>query len=182
VIPPLAGIETNFSYNGGVTYIVREYQPADFEALWKLDQACFAPGIAYSRRELMTYIARRSAFTLLAQRADESGRILHSADVIGGFITADLGRTRNGHIITIDVAESARRSGVGSLLLSSAEDRLRQAGCDEVRLETAVDNVGALAFYKRHQYFLTRTVPQYYANGLDAFVLKKELRSQGAGA
>jgi hypothetical protein len=72
VIPPLAGIETNFSYNGGVTYIVREYQPADFEALWKLDQACFAPGIAYSRRELMTYIARRSAFTLRTLSADLS--------------------------------------------------------------------------------------------------------------
>lgn len=160
-----------------VSYLVREYEPADFEALWRLDQACFAPGIAYSRRELLTYIGRRSAFTLVAQQANASHRILHNGDHVGGFITADIGRARSGHIITIDVAQSARRSGVGSLLLTSAEDRLQKAGCYEVRLETAVDNVGALAFYKRHGYFLTKTMPQYYANGVDAFVLKKELRS-----
>jgi ribosomal-protein-alanine N-acetyltransferase len=165
----------------GVTYLVRDYEPADFEALWQLDQACFAPGIAYSRRELLTYMGRRSAFTLVAQRTEPGGRILHNSDHIGGFITADVGRTRYGHIITIDVAQAARRSGVGSLLLRNAEERLLKAGCKEVRLETAVDNVGALAFYKRHGYFLTNTVSQYYANGLDAFVLKKELRSAAAG-
>ena len=162
-------------------YQVRDYEPADFEALWLLDQACFAPGIAYSRRELMTYIGRRSSFTLVAQLTGPGGRISHSRNGVGGFITADAGRAGRGHIITIDVAEAARRGGVGSLLLRSAEERLRQADCHEVRLETAVDNVGALAFYKRLGYFLTNTVPHYYANGLDAFVLKKELHSPAEG-
>lgn len=156
---------------------MREYEPADFEALWRLDQACFPPGIAYSRRELMTYIVRRTSFTLIAEQQEPNGRDLHSRDAVGGFITADVGRGGRGHVITIDVAPAARRSGLGSLLLGSAEERLREAGCTEVRLETAVDNVGALAFYKRLGYFLTNTLPQYYANGLDAFVLKKELRS-----
>ena len=175
-----SGIENNFSYNGGVTYLVRDYVPADFEALWQLDQACFTPGIAYSRRELMTYIGRRSAFTLVAQREEANGRLLHNRDGVGGFITADVGRGR-GHIITIDVAEAARRAGLGSMLLRSAEERLHAEGCNEVRLETAVNNVAALAFYKRSGYFLTNTIPQYYSNGLDAFVLKKELRSAAAG-
>ena len=160
-----------------MVYVVREYEPADFEALWRLDQACFPPGIAYSRRELMTYISRRSAFTLIAQKDVGNGQILHAGDGLGGFITADMGRLARGHIITIDVAQRARRGGVGSLLMRSAEDRLEKAGCAEVRLETAVDNVGALAFYKRQGYFLTNTVPHYYANGVDAFVLKKDLRS-----
>ena len=164
-----------------VPYVIRAYEPADFEALWRLDQTCFAPGIAYSRRELLTYIGRRSAFTLIAQRSEGNARILHNGEAIGGFITADVGRAQSGHIITIDVAQSARRGGVGSALLSAAEDRLRDAGCAEVRLETAVDNVGALAFYKRRGYFLMRTMPQYYANGVDAFVLKKALRRSSGG-
>jgi ribosomal-protein-alanine N-acetyltransferase len=164
-----------------VQYVMRDYEPADFEALWRLDQACFAPGIAYSRRELLTYMARKSAFTLVAQRVEPAGRVFHSRDGLGGFITADLGRAGRGHIITIDVVESARRSGVGSLLLQAAEERLRASGCEEVGLETAVDNTGALAFYKRRQYFLVRTIPKYYATGVDAFVLKKDLRSPGAG-
>jgi [ribosomal protein S18]-alanine N-acetyltransferase len=164
-----------------VSYFVREYEPADFETLWRIDQACFVTGIAYSRRELMTYIARKTAFTLVAQREDGKGRILHSADGLGGFVTADTGRSGRGHIITIDVIEGTRRSGLGSVLLQAAEERMREAGCEEVGLETAVDNVGALAFYKRHGYFLVKTVRHYYATGVDAFVLKKDLRLPATG-
>lgn len=164
-----------------MSYLVREYEPADFETLWRIDQECFVSGIAYSRRELMTYIARKSSFTLVAQRAGDSGRILHSVDGLGGFITGDTGRSGRGHIITIDVMKASQRNGVGSLLLHAAEERMRVAGCVEVGLETAVDNVGALAFYKRHGYFLVRTVRQYYASGVDAFVLKKDLRSPATG-
>jgi ribosomal protein S18 acetylase RimI-like enzyme len=83
-----------------------------------------------------------------------------------------------GHIITIDVVAAARRSGVGSGLLAAAEDQLRAVRCCGVRLETAVDNLGALGFYKRHGYFLERTVPHYYSNGVDALILRKDLLPQ----
>jgi ribosomal-protein-alanine N-acetyltransferase len=49
-----------------------------------------------------------------------------------------------------------------------------------VRLETAVDNASALAFYKRHKYDLVRTIPRYYPGGVDAFVLRKDLLSPSA--
>ena len=42
-------------------------------------------------------------------------------------------------------------------------------------LETAVDNLAALSFYKRHGYNVIRTWPRYYSNGVDALVMKKEL-------
>ena len=54
-------------------------------------------------------------------------------------------------------------------------ERQRTAGCRYVHLETAVDNVPALAFYKRHGYNLEKTAPRYYSNGVDAFMLKKDL-------
>jgi len=92
---------------------------------------------------------------------------------IAGFIVVHNGPT--GHIITIDVMASARRSGAGSLLLQAAEDRLRAGGSRAVGLETAVDNLAALSFYKRHGYSVIRTWPRYYSNGVDALVLKKEL-------
>lgn len=93
---------------------------------------------------------------------------------IVGFIVAESG-SHGGHIITIDVTSAARRSGVGSLLLRAAEDRLGKAGAPSVELETAVDNISALSFYKRHGYSVIRTFPRYYANGVDALVLQKEL-------
>jgi len=133
--------------------------------LWRMDQECFPSGIAYSRQELKSYIRHRSTFTLVATHA-ETGEAQ-------GFIVAH--RSVTGHVITIDVAPTARRSGVGSLLLRAAEARLREAGCTAVGLETAVDNLSALSFYKRHGYDVVRTWPRYYSNGVDALVLKKDL-------
>jgi ribosomal-protein-alanine N-acetyltransferase len=150
-----------------VAIVIRDFQPEDFQALWRMDQECFGPGIAYSKPELKAYIQDRRAFTLVAE--DEPGKAGNPA----GFIVVHSGRT--GHVVTIDVIAAARRSGAGSRLLQAAEERLRAAGSRAVGLETAVDNLSALSFYKRHGYSVIRTWPRYYSNGVDALVLKKEL-------
>jgi ribosomal-protein-alanine N-acetyltransferase len=147
-----------------VTFEIRDYKAEDFETLWHMDQECFPPGISYSRAELKAYMRHRESFTLVAVNG-ETGRA-------AGFIVAHGGLT--GHIVTIDVIGAARRSGVGSLLLKAAEERLRTAGSRAVGLETAVDNVSALSFYKRHGYSVTKTWPRYYSNGVDALVMRKE--------
>ncbi len=151
-------------------FTLRDFRPEDFDALWLLDQACFPPDISYSRRELRLYLQRAAAFTLVTTEDGKDG-----ANPIMGFIVAEAGPRGSGHIITIDVVATARRSGVGSLLLNAAEDRLRSARCHNVALETAVDNISALSFYKRHGYSVIRTFPRYYSNGVDALVLEKEL-------
>jgi ribosomal-protein-alanine N-acetyltransferase len=78
-------------------------------------------------------------------------------------------------VISIDVLPSSRRLGIGSSLLKMAEQRLIEKRCQSVVLETAVDNHPALSFYKRHGYYIVRSVPRYYPNGVDALVLQKEL-------
>lgn len=93
---------------------------------------------------------------------------------IVGFLVAEKQRSV-GHIVTVDVVALARRAGAGSQLLIAAEDRLRAAQCLRVRLEAAVNNAAALAFYARHQYQTVTTIPGYYSTGLDAFSLEKEL-------
>ena len=175
-------------YNGHVPHTIRDFQPSDFETLWRIDQDCFPPGISYSRTELKVYMRRRGSFTLVAadaapsapattiaepEKAGKHPLPIVSAD-LAGFIVAEADRG-SGHIITIDVIAAARRSGVGSLLLRAAEDRLRAAGCRSIELETAVDNVSALSFYKQHGYSVIRTFPRYYSNGVDALVLEKDL-------
>lgn len=146
-------------------FVIRDFQPEDFDTLWRMDKECFPPGIAYSRSELRSYLRHRESFTLVAHDAKDGK--------IAGFIVAHSATT--GHIITIDVLPAARRSGVGSMLLQSAEYRLQAAGAKAVALETAVDNLSALSFYKRHGYSVIRTWPRYYSTGVDALVLRKEL-------
>lgn len=170
-------------YNIGVNALgfrIRESRRGDFNHLWSIDQQCFPPEISYSRLELAVYMRRAGSFTLVAenclQRADAADRTsAQASSQILGFIVAQAQRSRMGHIITIDVLQAARRSGIGSKLLAAAEERLRSAGCTQVHLETAVDNSPALAFYKRHGYYVLKTVPRYYSNGVDAFILKKDL-------
>lgn len=164
---------------------LRDYLSEDFDRLWQIDQACFPAEVAYSRVELSLYMRRSGSFTLVAQAhpGDGAGSRLEATGSreIVGFIIAEA-RRRAGHIITIDVPEQARHLGVGSQLLTAAEKRLRAAGCPSVALETAVDNLPALAFYKRHQYFVTGTLRRYYSNGVDALVLKKDLLPQPEAA
>ena len=161
-----------------MAFTVRDFQTEHLETLWRIDQDCFPPGISYSRQELKSYVSRRGAITLVAvsdpqKSVPESSAKRSANGEIAGFIVAHPGKT--GHIVTIDVVASARRAGVGSLLLRAAEDRLRSVGSRLVALETAVDNVSALVFYKRHGYSVVKTIPRYYSNGVDALVLQKDL-------
>jgi [ribosomal protein S18]-alanine N-acetyltransferase len=166
-----------------VPFTVRNFQPSDFDTLWRIDQTCFPPGISYSRAELRFYMRRRSAFTLVAiggapLKVDTAleAREENLALPIAGFIVAEATSHGRGHIVTIDVLSAARRFGVGSLLLRIAEERLRSAGCSAVELEAAVDNLAAIGFYKRQRYHVVRTSPRYYSNGVDALVMEKSLR------
>jgi ribosomal-protein-alanine N-acetyltransferase len=168
-----------------VEFALRDFRHDEFEALWRIDQQCFAPGISYSRLELATYLQRPGAFAVVAESSEGTESAAReglskpgaSPSVAVGFIVAETGSRGIGHVITIDVLPKVRRSGIGSRLLDVAEARLRAARCHAMILETAVDNLAALSFYKRHDYTVVKTLPRYYSDGVDAFVLKKDLLS-----
>jgi|SRR6478672_10630025 len=169
--------------NMSMRFNIRSYRPEDFSTLLAIDQSCFPPGIAYTPFELKTYIIRRGSFTLVAETA--SGPAHNEAvstsetqqdSSILGFIVAERARAA-GHIITIDVRAEARRHRIGSVLLQSADEQFRLWNCHGIRLETAVDNIAALSFYKRHGYDVVKTIPRYYSNGVDALLLEKNLLS-----
>jgi len=152
-----------------VPYHIRDFRKADFRRLWEIDQACFVSGIAYSQQELAYYMTRRTAFTIVAEDSDAK---------IAGFLVGQCVRVRGeqvGHIITIDILPEARRARLGSELMSIAEKRLSEAGCRRISLEVAVDNAGAIGFYQRRGYSISRTVPRYYNNELDALEMEKLL-------
>jgi ribosomal-protein-alanine N-acetyltransferase len=162
-----------------VRFTVRNHRPQDFNTLWKIDQTCFAPGIAYSRYELKGFMRHPGAFTLVAEAAPKAGAGPNGTGVLNGdsilgFLVAESARGI-GHIITIDVRSEARRHHVGSALLDAAELRLLSAQCQMVRLETAVDNAAAISFYKRRGYNILQTIPRYYSSGVDALLLEKDL-------
>lgn len=151
--------------------MLRDARPADFETLYRIDQRCFVPGISYSRLELRHYMQEQGAFTVVAEQDGEISGFL-----VGGVVSSPTLKKLVGHIITIDLLPEFRRSGIGTLLMDEAERRILAAGADLVRLEVAVDNEPALAFYQRRGYRMLKTIPRYYMNSIDAFVLGKVLK------
>ena len=95
-----------------------------------------------------------------------------------GFIIAEA-EGADGHIITIDIAESCRRSGVGTALLREMEQRLAARGVRRVSLETATTNEPAVAFWQRHGYRSHGVLPGYYLGRLDAYAMSKKLVAPG---
>ena len=144
---------------------VRVFQSQDFETLYRLDQACYPPGIAYSRQALREFLAAPGAQTWVAE---EEGKLV-------AFIIVEKVRRADGHIITLDVREDCRRRGLGSALLATAEAWLADHRVRRISLETAVDNSAGVAFWMRAGYSATARWSRYYLDRLDAYRMEKEL-------
>jgi ribosomal-protein-alanine N-acetyltransferase len=149
---------------------LRPYRKGDFARLVEIDHACFREGIAYPEEEMRAFLAMPSAITLVATQQKR----------VVGFVIADQFHSRRwsramGRIITIDVLPEAQGTGIGDAMLTAAEEMLRQAGCDYVSLEVAVDNSRALRFYKKHGYSVLKTLPRYYLDSVDGLLMGKRL-------
>src|ERR1043166_84230 len=151
----------------GVSITIRQYEPRDFGVLHKLDQACFPPGIAYSKTMLRYFMFQAGAECLVAV---DDGKI-------AGFIVSEENPPL-AHIVTLDVAESHRRHGVGTELLRESEANLRFRGVRTVLLETAISNEAGIAFWERHGYRKEAVLKNYYPGRLDAFEMRKKLPAQ----
>jgi ribosomal-protein-alanine N-acetyltransferase len=144
---------------------LRDYRRSDFESMWALDQECFPRGISYTRSELRAFLSQKTAETVVAEH---EGRLV-------AFVLGSRPRPARGHVITLDVAASARRRGLGRRLMVELERRFRAAGVTQVALETAVTNTTAIAFYQRLGYRTVARLTDYYGPGLHAWKMEKAL-------
>jgi ribosomal-protein-alanine N-acetyltransferase len=144
--------------------VLRTYDPRDFAALFRLDQACFPAGIAYSKTTLRYFLSVRSADCLVAMEGDD----------IAGFVLTEENPPL-AHVITLDIGEKFRRQGIASTLLAESERNLALRGVRHVLLETATNNDAGVAFWKRHGYGIAATIKRYYHGKLDAYEMRKIL-------
>jgi ribosomal-protein-alanine N-acetyltransferase len=147
-----------------VPITLRSYEPHDFAALHRLDQACFPAGISYSKMMLRYFLKLPSADCLVAT---EGLRIV-------GFILTEENPPL-AHIVTLDVAEMHRRRGAGSALLAESERNLALRGVRTILLETATENQTAIAFWQGHGYRIEAVLKRYYLGRLDAYEMRKIL-------
>jgi ribosomal-protein-alanine N-acetyltransferase len=147
-----------------MAFTLRSYEPHDFAALHRLDQACFPAGISYSKATLRYFLTLASADCVVAAEG------FH----ITGFVLSEENPPL-AHIITLDVSERQRRNGIGTALLQQLESNLSARGVRSVLLETATDNEAAVAFWQRHGYRIEATLKRYYLGRIDAYEMRKLL-------
>ncbi len=147
---------------------LRSFRPDDLQTLYEIDQACFVPGISYTRQELTAFIGHRLSQTWVAEENGE----------IAGFLIAQREPRKILHVVTIDVLQAWRRRRVGSLLMDAAEQWAHEHSLRMVGLETAQDNLAAQKFYQARGYRKVDKIKQYYGDGTDAWVMVKELPSK----
>ncbi len=150
---------------------IRLAEREDLDTLFALDQACFRPGIAYSKAELKYFLFNPASISLVIE---DDGQI-------AGFAIAELAPDRGhriGHVVTIDVVAEQRRRGVGRTLMDALLDACQRAGAERMRLEVAIDNNGAIAFYKLLGFEETGRIRGFYMGRLDALRMELDLPSR----
>ena len=100
--------------------------------------------------------------------------VAHDGGKIAGFLLSEENPPL-AHIVTLDVAQSHRRHGVGTELLRESEAHLAYRGVRTVLLETATTNEAGIAFWDRHGYRKEAVLKNYYPGKLDAFEMRKKL-------
>lgn len=151
--------------------VIRRASLTDLDAMYELEQAAFGAS-AWSRHaiedEFSELVTSREILVAvgLTRDGDVATTVGHA---VGRYVveTADVNR--------VAVLPARRRQGVASQLLAALVVEAESRGCDEVLLEVAADNVGAIALYAAHRFNSIHRRPRYYGGAVDAVVMQRRL-------
>jgi len=139
--------------------------PAHCFALAAIHEAAFAPGEAWSVAMFAAQLGLPGVFALLD---DAGGMVLVR-------VAAD-----EAEILTLGVAATARRAGLGRALVAAACAVARDAGAAKLFLEVSARNAPAQALYRAAGFLPVGTRRRYYADGSDALMMALDLTSDAA--
>jgi [ribosomal protein S18]-alanine N-acetyltransferase len=149
---------------------IRGFCPEDFDALFLMDQICFASDIAFSREEFLYYLHHPHGIV----------RICEEARGVAGFVMARVTSRSNAHVITLDVSPEWRRCGMGTMLMNDLHRELEKRKVERSILEVGVENTPAQCLYQKMGYKTVNTLTGYYRGKEDAYRMMRVLTSRQA--
>jgi [ribosomal protein S18]-alanine N-acetyltransferase len=145
------------------------YRPAhsfDLPVFVSLDKELF-PYSPWSTSQYKEEFSAPTRYFVVAE--DEAKNIIGYAGVFApGGAEAD--------VLTVGVVPEQRGKGVARHLMALVTEWAGQQGSTAMMLEVKVDNVAAIALYESLGYSKLNTRKDYFGPGLDALVMRLELR------
>jgi [ribosomal protein S18]-alanine N-acetyltransferase len=150
--------------------VLRDYRPADLDAMFRLDEKCFSAEFRFDRESMQMFAKEQRAVIRIAEK---------TGDGIVGFVIAHVERVAKewrGYVVTLDVAEQHRGRGIARRLMEQAEFRIAVAGARWMELHVFTENERAIRFYEGMGYERIAIRRRFYGEaGLDAFIYRKGL-------
>lgn len=151
------------------SYTLRGFASSDLDAVMNINRVCLPENYA-PYFFIDTFNAFPDAFVVAESQGMVVGYIMCRLE--HGF--SDLKKlrfARKGHIVSVAVMPEYRMLGAGFALVQRALSALAAHQSDECYLEVRVTNLPAINLYKKMRFEVTRTIPRYYYDGSDAYVM-----------
>ena len=164
----IPGRRLRHCYSCSVHY--RLYQPADFPALYAVEELCFEPPFRFSRAFMRQLIESLSSATWIA----EENRNWPASPSSSGRRS----RNRARRLLISRPSRSLRAIAAAASaaeLMRLAEDSARAAGATAIWLHVDVENSAAIHLYEGRGYARKGREEHYYARHRAAFVFAKRL-------
>ncbi len=164
--------------------LYRPYQPADFAAIYAVEEICFQPPLRFSRAYMRSIVIGPDSAAWIAEEngdAEADGNPEENGKLTGFAIVEWEGEPQTGpraaYIQTVEVAPEFRRRGIGAELLRRIEDSARSAGAGSIWLHVDAENSAAIRLYERRGYARRGREEHYYARHRAALVYAKPLEA-----
>jgi ribosomal-protein-alanine N-acetyltransferase len=151
----------------------RLYQPADFTALYAVEELCFDAPFRFSRALMRKLVANPNSATWIAEED-----IAEESKELAGFAIVDWATVPKGtvaYIQTIEVNPASRRKGIASELLQLSEVSALVVGATAIWLHVDVENSAAMHLYEGRGYARKGREEHFYARNRAAFIYAKSL-------
>ena len=156
----------------------RLYRPADFAALYAVEELCFDAPFRFSRALMRKLIANPNSATWIGEGKLAEEKIAEESKELTGFAIVDWATVPKGtvaYIQTIEVNPAARRQGTGSELLRLSEVSALVVGATAIWLHVDVENTAAMRLYEGRGYARKGREEHFYARNRAAFIYAKSL-------
>jgi ribosomal-protein-alanine N-acetyltransferase len=155
------------------SYTLRGFAPGDLDTVMNINRVCLPENYA-PYFFLDTFNTLPEGFIVAESQGQVVGYIMCRLE--HGFSDVrKLRFARKGHIVSVAVIPEFRTSGAGYSLAQQALAAMVGQHVDECYLEVRVNNYPAINLYKKLGFQVTRTIPRYYFDGSDAYVMSKAL-------